>query len=526
MLGEFLVSKKLVTFEQVKEALDVQPISKKKLGRILVELGSMTQHNCDTALAEYLHIVFEQSVVPIVSDKTLQSRIRTIETDKAKGYLVPTVPVKLYLKQFNDELAERAESIENQFEIRLVTYEQWDFLQTVIGSEGKKSTKTLVELEEIKVQSTPTTPYRDLLVSLLKKAKENQASDVHFDSTREGLIVRFRINGDLSIVKTLKHEYTQSFLTEVKSQTGLPLTVIGSPCSGAARFPEMKLKVRAQSNGQIYGETIVLRLIDEEKTKYASIKTIGADSLFEAEIQKAMSFSSGLILMCGQTGSGKSMTLYSVLMDLDRQTSKIITIEDPVEYEGAGLMQIEVSDGKVSFKDALRSSLRLDPDVIMVGEIRDEETAELAFKAASTGHLVFSTLHTNGAIEALSRLKGLGIPEDVIESNVRMISALTLRKRLCENCKVLLGVNAITSLSENAESMTHSGVHFFTRNTNGCSSCHHGAIGRILLYESITQDQIKEFREGLMVPGFRSLRQFALERAAQGIIGIEEALNV
>ena len=528
MFGDFLVSKNLISQEQLEEALSVQPMSRKKIGRILVELGFVSQENCDNALAEFFKVKGDNNFLSYISDKSVQSQVQKLELNGLKGYLVVGTPVRLFLNKFSDLIIEMAEKIRGDFEIVLLTDDQWDLMGSLSAAAQPSSLIESMDFTKDAIKTTTSTPYKDLLISLLEKAKDCNASDVHFDSTLEGLSVRFRVNGDLSTVKIIKRELSQSFLTEVKAQTGLPLTVIGSPCSGAARFSNLNLKVRAQSNGQIHGETIVLRLINEDRTKNASIDSIGADQLFKSDIKKALGFNNGLILMCGQTGSGKSWTLYSLLMSLDRQTSKVITIEDPVEYEGSGLMQIEVKEGKVGFQEALRSSLRLDPDVIMVGEIRDEETAELAFKAASTGHLVFSTLHTNGAMEAITRLRGLGIAEDMIESNIRLISALTLKKQLCESCKIPINQEDANLFGEEVSALTHFGVQFFKRNEKGCSNpgCYQGATGRVLLYESVTQDQILELREGLIVPSFRSLKQCALERAASGIIGIEEAMYV
>lgn len=528
MFGEFLITKNFISIENLEEALSVQPIAKRKLGRILVELGLLSQSDCDTALEEFLSVKSEKEFYSVISERNDQSKFVKLVTGSETGYLLLRTPNVLYVSRFSDRLIQEAETHSPNFEVRVLTDEQLDLLGKIAQAPNNETKAiTIVSEPSAPIISGPT-PYKDLLLSLLSKAKSLNASDVHFDSTLDGLAIRFRVNGDLTTMKTIKRELSQSFLTEVKTQTGLPLTVIGAPCSGAARFADLHLKVRAQSNGQIHGETIVLRLIDEEKTKNATIDSIGADEVFKSEIQKALGASRGLILMCGQTGSGKSWTLYSLLMAIDRQSSKVITIEDPVEYEGPGLMQIEVSNGKISFEDALRSSLRLDPDVIMVGEIRDEKTAELAFKAASTGHLVLSTLHTNGAIEALTRLKGLGIAEDLIESNVRLISALTLRKRLCENCKIAVDSEVVSKFSEEANSLAHSDVQFFTRNVHGCShpDCHQGATGRVLMYESINQSQVRDFRDGFMNPGFRSLKQCALERAALGVIGIEEVSNV
>lgn len=528
MFGEFLISNGKLTQEGLEEALSVQPISKEKIGRILVELGYLTQLECDISLASYLNIQPEKNIISIISGKNAREKIQIIREGDSLGFFINEEPKKFFIKSFSDLLVKKAEKVHQNFDILTLNDEQWDLMLSLspepISQEGPSVIKSEVE----PVRIVTSTPYKDMLISLLQKAKKVNASDVHFDSTLDGVAVRYRVNGDLTTVKVIKRDFAQSFISVVKSHTGLPLTVIGSPCSGAARFPELNLKVRAQSNGQIYGETIVLRLINEERIKNVSIDSIGADEIFKSDIKKALGYSNGLILMCGQTGSGKSWTLYSLLMSMDRQSSKIITIEDPVEYEGPGLMQIEVTEGKVGFQDALRSSLRLDPDVIMVGEIRDEETAELAFKAASTGHLVLSTLHTNGAMEAITRLKGLGIADDMIEANVRLISALTLKKQLCEHCKIPISPEESELLSEEANSLLFSGSQLYRRNIEGCThlDCYQGATGRVLIYESISQEDVINQREGLVTPGFRSLKQCALEKAALGKIGIEEVTYV
>jgi len=527
MFGEYLVKEQLISLEQLEEAVAIQSITKKKLGRILVELGYLAQENCDLAIVNFKNLKPHSEPISSLLDQHFQSKTKTIKVGSDQAFLVQTLPNKLVMNRYSDLLVQKAETVTSEFETIILGNEQWKVLTSILIEKPKDFVSSTDEYESNLPVQIVATPYRDLLYDLLAKAKTCHASDVHFDSTSEGVTIRFRVNGDLTTIKLVKHELAQSFLTEVKSNTGLPLTVIGTPCSGSAKFPHLNLKVRSQSNGQIHGETIVLRLIDEEKTKDASIDAIGADYAFKTEVRKALGFSNGLILICGQTGSGKSWTLYSLLMELDRNSSKVITIEDPVEYEGPGLMQIEVSDGKIDFKNALRSSLRLDPDVLMIGEIRDEETAELAFKAASTGHLVLSTLHTNGALEALTRLKGLGIAEDVIDSNVRLISALSLKKSLCNCCKLKVEIDEIRNLNEELEGMAFDEVQFFKRNPLGCSNsdCYRGATGRVLVYESITQEQIREFRRNNIIPGFRTLKQYTLEKSASGIIDIEDTTN-
>lgn len=524
--GNFLLDRNVVSREIIAEALEVQQISRRKLGRMLVELGFLTEEQNNSELSAFLKIDFARDLVHVLQASSRDVKVEAVMCGERVGYLMLTKSPVLYLREFDDCLVEKAESLAVSFEIKLISEDQMAFLASrrsnfvIEGSGIDKQTETLISDSATLIQ----TPYGDLLKDLLKMAKEQGASDIHFDVHRNGLLVRFRLNGDLVEVKSIKLEYAQSLLTEVKRRVGLPLTIIGAPCGGSARFDELNLKVRAQSNGQIHGETVVLRLIDEDKTKNATIDSIGDD--FANQLKSALKFENGLILICGQTGSGKSWTLFSVLMSMDRQSQKVITIEDPVEYEGDGLMQIEVAEGRIGFLDALKSCLRLDPDVIMIGEIRDEETAQLAFKASSTGHLVLSTLHTNGAIEAIGRLKGLGIDDEVIRSNVKLISALSLKKRLCEVCKREVSQDEVARLSESLGFLALEGARFFTRNGSGCpeAGCFRGVVGRTLLSESVDCEAISQFLDGGVVPGYRTLHQCAIENAANGKIGVEDAI--
>ncbi|MGE3682699.1 MAG: GspE/PulE family protein [Bdellovibrionales bacterium] len=523
--GEFLLNKGLVSVEEIEDALAVKVITKEKLGRVLVELGLLTQEDCNAALSDFFSPRNEPDLLQNWS-KDGPKKFEIIEIFGIRAFLSDGTEPTLYLTVFDDRAISMAEKVVPSFDIKLISVDQAEALNALVKSARSEISGVSAIEPMAKVERDVLTPYGDLFQSLLASAKLQNASDIHFDSGRDGVVVRLRVNGDLIEAKRIKSDHSQSFLAEVKRQTGLPLTVVGAPSSGAARFEGHKLKVRAQSNGQIHGETVVLRLIDEEKTKGAAIERIGADDLFIRELKKAVQFSNGLVLMCGQTGSGKSLTLYSLLMSLDRKTMKVVTIEDPVEYEGQDLMQIEVSDLKCGFKDALKSCLRLDPDVIMVGEIRDEETAELAFKASSTGHLVFSTLHTNGAIEAVTRLKGLGIDDDLIKSNVRLISALTLKKHLCNSCKIEMAAEDLQAMNLDFDSLIFQGAKFFTRKADGCveDSCVRGAVGRVLLAECADQEAVRCFVNGTIVPGFRTLHQYAVESAANGIIGVEDAM--
>ena len=212
---------------------------------------------------------------------------------------------------------------------------------------------------------------------------------------------------------------------------------------------------------------------------------------------------------------------------MDRKKKKVLSIEDPVEYEGDGISQIDVNKNQITFSEALRSSLRLDPDVIMVGEIRDKETAELAMKAASTGHLVFSTLHTNGAIEAIGRLQGMGIPSDILEENIELVSALTLRKKLCPECRVIRKNFSDEEVLE-FSSLIGQGVELFEASGRSCGKpgCFNGVIGRQLITESIGREAVSAKIRGEIVPGYRTLKECAKEYACLGVISSKDVVGL
>ena len=288
---------------------------------------------------------------------------------------------------------------------------------------------------------------------------------------------------------------------------------------------ELGIKLRSEYVPEALGEAIVCRLINFSQIRNACLESIGGDSLFIDPIKKVLRKKHGLILMCGQTGSGKSYTLFSTLMSIDRSRKKVISIEDPVEYEGEGILQIDINKDGLSFSEALRSSLRLDPDIIMVGEIRDRDTADLVMKASSTGHLVFSTIHTNGALQAITRLKGMGISEDVLDENIELVSALTLVKKLCPKCKKLM-TDVSGEIRQEFSSLLSMGVILYEENPDGCETCFKGIIGRQILTETIGKDIIAEKIRGGIVPGYRTLRECAKEYACLGVISPRDVVGL
>ena len=276
-------------------------------------------------------------------------------------------------------------------------------------------------------------PYASLFWDMLIQAQNTLASDIHVQPEEAGVDVRFRVHGELSRWMWIEDQHKTPFLQQAKQLSNCSLAVSGRAQDARIAIPGQKLDVRVNLIPSLFGEKLVLRLLDQRKT--FDLGKTGLDPASLQAIRWALDLSDGLVLFTGPTGSGKTTLLYSALTALDQAALNIVTIEDPVEYTFPGITQVQVSP-KLSMSDALRAMLRQDPDVILLGEIRDPETAALSFQAAQTGHLVLSTLHANSAFEVASRLSSLGLREDQIHSCLRFSSAQRLLGLLCSKCRV------------------------------------------------------------------------------------------
>lgn len=357
------------------------------------------------------------------------------------------------------------------------------------------------------------TPYTSLFRDSLKKALEIKASDVHIEPLIDGLNIRIRQNGDLITFKTLEKEHRQSFIQEVKRLSNLSIAISNKPQDSRLSLPSWKLSLRVNSTPTIYGEKIVLRLLDmttEFDLNNSNLSQSAINDLTNAAKEK-----NGVIIVSGPTGSGKTRTLFSLLNSLDRKKLNIVSLEDPVEYTFKGINQIEIKK-TLTFADGLRAILRQDPDVILVGEIRDRETADLCFKASATGHLVISTLHANSASKVIERLMNMGVEEYMLRSNLKFSAAQRLLKQVCPNCSTSLkteSLNSIkTELNLNISSLKMRGT--------GCERCNDGIIGRIPVMEYLTKEEINTNNTPK-----RSFLKELEEKASSGAIDRTEVIN-
>ena len=369
------------------------------------------------------------------------------------------------------------------------------------GAIGRDSRESIID------RIADDAPVVNLLNSIFLEAISKRASDIHIESGPEETAIRCRIDGILVTVKTISQERSIAVSARLKILANLNVLENRRPQDGHidVKTDSYSLDVRISIIPTIWGESIVLRLLNRSDSPF-SLDSLGFSNQHSVHLQNILNITSGLVLVTGPTGSGKTSTLAAILKDLDIKSTKIISIEDPVEYRIPGITQIQVhEDLDLTFDALLRRIFRQDPDIIMIGEIRDIETAELAIRAALTGHLVFATLHTNNALEAVYRLQNMGLPAYMLAAVLRMLIAQRLIRRICPECK-----------------------------TSGCVYCSNtGFRGRTVIAEFIPVDValsdmisggilIEDFRLHLEKTNFKTLFDDAEEKAASGITTEDE----
>lgn len=376
---------------------------------------------------------------------------------------------------------------------------------------------------------------------MLMDSIKMRASDLHFEPYEKKYRVRFRIDGVLKTVATVPVSLKEKISARIKVMSRLDIAERRVPQDGRIKLKLSATKdmdMRVNTLPTLWGEKIVMRILDSSAANL-DINILGYEEEQKAKYLGALSKPQGLILVTGPTGSGKTVSLYTGLSILNDEETNISTAEDPVEINLEGINQVQINTkAGLTFASALRAFLRQDPDVVMVGEIRDLETAEIAIKAAQTGHLVLSTLHTNSAPETLTRLINMGVPGFNIASSVTLIMAQRLARKLCDECKISETVpeQELLKLGYTQEDIDK-GMNIYTNNPEGCSKCSGGYKGRVGIYEIFVMSErlammimqgansleiAKAAEEEGMVP----LRKSGLKKVAKGITSLQEVLRV
>lgn len=381
-------------------------------------------------------------------------------------------------------------------------------------------------------------PVVEFVQSIMSQGYEQRASDIHIEPAELNFNIRYRIDGVLHSKFTLPSERYPAIVSRIKLISGMDISERRLPQDGrfSIRLGGDEVDVRVSSAPGVHGESVVMRLLAKTRQSF-NLQYLGLEQDHEIELKKWLHQPHGIILVTGPTGSGKSTTLYSALNYIDKEQNKVITVEDPVEYQLKGVTQIQAhSDIGYTFAHALRSILRQDPDIIMLGEIRDTETAEISIQAALTGHLVLSTLHTNDAISAFNRLIDMGIEPFLVATPIHAVMAQRLLRRLCDACKAPADKHGLESDLVMPDGYMPSSGEWMK--PVGCTKCQHtGYSGRVGIYELIPVDQtiqkmivnrssnadIKEYVDSM---GHRSLRGDGLIKAWHGITSLEEVIRV
>ncbi len=401
-------------------------------------------------------------------------------------------------------------------------------------------------------QLAPKTPTSQLVALLLAGGLRTEASDIHLEAGEADVTVRFRLDGSLQQVATLPTETWATLVSRIKLLAGLKLNVVTEAQDGSftIHLPGDRVEVRVSTVPTAFGESMVLRIL---RSSQAGLKfeDLGLTGRAFTELQREIGRPSGMILTTGPTGSGKTTTLYAVLNKLNTPAVKIATLEDPIEYRLAGVNQSQINPGtNYTFGRGLRAIMRQDPDVIMVGEIRDAETAEVAVNAALTGHLVISTLHTNNAAGALPRLLALGVKPFLLAPALNSVIGQRLVRKLCEKCKQPAELDAATRErvlaalrdipAESGAALTEAELNQLTfAKAVGCEECHNlGYRGRIGIYEVLAMNreieqiilsgQVSEYQVQDMgkKAGMVTMFQDGLLKAKDGITTVEEVFRV
>jgi len=555
-LGQILKDNYALKDEDISKALNLQKDLGGDIGRILVQTGSITENQLVEALSQYLDIplfsgewVEEESLVSylcgkldynfLIKNHFLPVKIdhdqKTLHaiTDDPFNYTITDYVV--HELGYNVQLSLATEQTVKEFSKDYVQENAKNFVSLDVAEDAEKLKEMAFEAPVIK-----------FLNGLLSKAVELRASDIHIESSEKKYKIRFRIDGILHDMDTLEEPFYLATVSRIKLLAGLDIAEKRLPQDGklTTKIASLFLDIRVSTIPTVSGEGVVMRLLYREKVSF-DLEYLGLETDHRDILLNLISRPYGMILVTGPTGSGKTTTLYTVLTRLNSEERKIITTEDPVEYQLEGINQIQVkTEIGLTFSNALRSILRHDPDIVMVGEIRDKETAAISIQSALTGHLVLSTLHTNDAPSSLFRLVEMGVEDYLINAAVIGLVAQRIVRKNCTFCgcpdhpsEYLLKDYRVREIADKYRDLITGDICFMRG--SGCPKCAGtGYRGRVAIFELFDYtEEIKEvFLKKMSLDAvkaalcekrdFRLLREDGMLKVAKGLTTIEEVLRV
>jgi type IV pilus assembly protein PilB len=561
-LGELLVATGLITKAQLADALKVQRTTKEKLGAILVRLKLVTEDQLIGFLSQQYSIpsmtLTELDVTPsvrrliptavakkydVVPVKRLGNTLTLAMADPTNVFAIDEIALmtSLHVLPVVASHAAVRKAIEQLYEGSATTAESLSELTSDVTAAAveiiEDDQDTKLDVFELK-ESADEAPVVKLVNMVLGDAIQKGASDIHFEPYEKVYRIRFRIDGVLHEMLAPAKRLEPAITSRLKIMSNLDIAERRLPQDGRIklRYSDREIDFRVSILPSIFGEKAVLRILDKEALRL-DLSQLGFDpgtlDLFQTAIRQPY----GMVLITGPTGSGKTTTLYSAIQSINSPEHNIMTAEDPVEYNLKGVNQFQVNEGVGrTFGAILRAFLRQDPDVILVGETRDLETAQISIRAALTGHLVFSTLHTNDCPSTVARLVDMGIPPFLVASSIVLILAQRLGRKVCQACKEPYEIDEESLVPYGHQPTGQGRVTIYK--AKGCSACNStGMKGRVALYEVMTMTQelrdmvIKggsaaELRRTAQAQGMKTLRQAGLLKVLAGTSTIEEILRV
>lgn len=569
-LGEILIDQGLITEAQLQDAMKVQKQEQIRLGEVLLKIGMIKEDTLAAALGAQLLIPYASRSSGLLKPQTDQGLDQLVPQDFAQKYL--TLPLARNMGSLTCAVFDPLDLIMldnlkviTGCEINLVIATKSDIMKSIhefyveskggdsmgslldraventydrskesssSGSGKEISTDAELSLDKLiaKAEEAPVIKLVDLII---RQAIDEKASDIHFEPFKEKLEVRYRIDGTLYQIPPPARHLHLAIVSRIKILSKLDIAEKRLPQDGAisAKLEDRTVDLRVSTIPTVWGEKVVMRILDKGATKL-DISTLGFDTKQLALIRKALKSPYGLMFVTGPTGSGKSTTLYSSLSEVMDPSKNIMTAEDPVEFKIEGINQVGVrNDIGLTFATALRSFLRQDPDIIMVGEVRDLETAQICVRAALTGHFVLSTLHTNDAPSAITRLIDIGLPSYLITPSLVLVIAQRLGRKLCPKCKEPYEPtkDQLGDVKLNVDLIYRS---------KGCDECNHtGYKGRVVIAEVMAiNDEIRklvsknasyaEIKDAARKNGMDTLFESGLKKVEEGITSLEEILGV
>ncbi len=542
-LGELLRDRGLISDEDLKNALALQQERREKLGRILVDLGYVAERDVVSTLSDQLKVPIFTGEYPAVPVEPAALPYRFLKTFRILPAHLEDNVLSLVMADPLDTETQSAVRLRTGHSVRVFLAGESQIseeLEKLYGGEENADGKLIETLGEgFATDDENIEHLRDLasevpvirMVNLIiSRAVESRSSDIHIEPFERDLRLRYRIDGVLHNVDAPPNQMRAAIISRIKLMAKLNIAERRLPQDGRIKLKVLgrEIDLRISTLPTMYGESVVMRILDKSNTSLMDLRLIGFPEDLYSKVCEMTSKPHGIFLVTGPTGSGKTTTLYSAMKRINIPDRKIITIEDPVEYQMDGINQIHVNPQiGLTFATGLRHIVRQDPDVIMIGEIRDLETAEIAIRSALTGHLVFSTLHTNDAPSAITRLIDMGVEDYLLASSLIGVLAQRLVRVNCENCK------------RPERSVPVGDVEFTViQRGPGCDRCAHtGFESRIGIFELldidekmrnliVTNPDANVLREAALKSGMRALRDDGWTKVRAGLTTPDEVLRV